>query len=158
MKLVSVLLILCNCTTCWPSDSEIPPTGRVLSITRVIVCVTMTRTPEQGRLTWGAKPQMSFVSFHLSSFLFLRFIFLPYFLFPFFTSWTNLRGPVAPEPPSWSPGFKSRSQDWISWNVFMMFLRIVLEIGHDRVLPHLFQFIIQHSTWSALLTVSWRKT
>jgi hypothetical protein len=54
---------------------------------------------------------------------------------------------------SGSPGLKSRSRDRLSW-CFVVFLRSsrqmdsrpYLKLGHDRILPHHFQFIIQIET------------
>jgi len=121
-----------------------------------IVCVTVTRTAERGRLTWrvaslGVICLMSFI------FVLSPFSFLPYFLFNI--SWNKLFGPVGGschrrlEVPASSRDLKIGFHD----SLFMMFLRMVLEIGHHRFLPHPFQFVIHYGNCSELLIISWRK-
>jgi hypothetical protein len=66
---------------------------------------------------------------------------------------------------SGSPGLKSRSRDRLSW-CFVVFLsssrhmdsRPYLKLGHDRILPHHFQFIIHVSPFhSTLYSLSYWK-
>jgi len=65
----------------------------------------------------------------------------------------------------WGPGFKSRHEDWMSWE-FSLYFSIPpgkreenFNLGHDRFLPYPFQFIIHqslhHSTlWSLICWLS----